>query len=232
MISSLVPDLSDQSPVSPDVFDNPADRVRDRYMNAVPEALSVDSDELTDIELRLDFLRVLDTRDIGRGDIAVVAVTADDLGKTPFELKLQTFQSVRAGQQIDFGDAGVTVYRNDPQGTIPRYIEYRILAVELDSEIRDAGKWLDELESDPNYKAVRDALIAAVGVAQPQIGVIAAGVDLLLQFVAGRLKANRDDQLIFVAGSYNTKIDRIRQGTRAAYYGTDYAQLAYSVRAG
>lgn len=219
--------------VSPDRFDRPSSLAVELENAVFVDAIKyVGPPSVTDVEMRLDRVLIYDKRDVGRGDIAIVAVTADDLAEEPFTLKMQTFQDVRNSQELTLGGTGLAIYRNEPAGTLPRFLEFRILVVELDQEIRDVGKWLDEVRKSDEYGKARDALISVLSLTAAGAGALAAGVDLLVQLVAARMKANRDDQLIFVAGSYNRAIDGLKIGRTPTVLSTDYVQVTYSIRAG
>lgn len=219
--------------VSPDRFDRPSSLAEELENAVFVDAIRyVGPPNMTDVEMRLDRVVIYDKRDIGRGDVAILAVTADDLAEEPFTLKAQTFENVRNSQELALGGTGLTIYRNEPRGKLPRFLEFRILLVELDQEIRDLGKWLDEVRKSDEYGKARDALIAVLSLTTAGAGALAAGVDLLVQLVAARMKANRDDQLIFIAGSYNQAIDGLKAGRTPTVQSTDYAQVTYSVRAG
>ena len=140
-------------------------------------ALSLDP-TITDVEMRLTEVFIFDNRDPGKGDIYLVTVVTADLAQEPFTLAIKTFEDIHDNEGLQLGPAGLTIYRN-PQGEIPRFLDYRILVMESDQEMRDAGEVLDEIRSNDKFKTVRDNLIAMATTGQPTAALIMAATDLV-----------------------------------------------------
>jgi len=221
----------------PDIVYRPSGEVEDMLMiNAMPRkaaaalrALSLDP-SITDVEMRLKEVFIFDNRDPGKGDIYLVTVVADNLSVEPFTIEIKAFEDIHDNEALQLGPAGLTIYRN-PQGQIPRFLDYRILVMESDQEMRQAGDVLNEIRNNDQFKVVRDNLIAMAATAQPTVALITAASDLVIGLIAQILKMNRDDQIIYVAGSFNDKIDDLGVKYGLIAHKNAYARLAYQVLA-
>lgn len=109
------------------------------------------------VRMSLKEVLVIDNRDIGRGDVYVVTVVADDIGPEPIDMTARTFQDIRKGQRLTLGPSGLAMYRHGLP--LPAYLDYRILVAESDQGLRDAGALLQEVRADPTFVSFRDNLI-------------------------------------------------------------------------
>jgi hypothetical protein len=221
----------------PDIVYRPSREIEYRLMiNAMPRkaaealrALSLDP-SITDVEMRLKEVFIFDNRDPGKGDIYLVTVVADNLSVEPFTIEIKVFEDIHDNEALPLGPAGLTIYRN-PQGQTPRFLDYRILVMESDQEIRQAGDVLNEIRNNDQFKEVRGNLIAMAATGQPTVALITAAADLVIGLIAQILKMNRDDQIIYVAGSFNDKIDDLGVKYGLIAHKNAYARLAYQVHA-
>lgn len=193
------------------------------------KALSLDP-SITDVVMRLKDVFIFNVRDPGKGDIYLVTVVADNLATKPFTLGVKTFEDIHDNEALQLGPAGVTIYMN-PEGIIPRFLDYRIMVMESDQEIRKVGEILSEIESNDQFKAVRDNLIAMAAAAQPTAALITTATDLVVGLIAQILKMNRDDQIIYIVGSFNDKIDDLGVKYGLIAQKNVYARVAYQVLA-
>ena len=200
----LVPDIVYRP--SSDVENLLASRGTYSKVRSVFKTLSLDP-SITDIEMRIKQVRILNNQEfIGTGDIYIVVVAVDDLSKKPITMQVKTFEGVRNNDELTLGPAGLAVYRN-PKGQIPRFLDYRLIVMESDQEKRDFGKLLADVEADTQFKSVRDGLIAMATATQPAAALVIAAADTIVNVISRVLKADRDDQVIYIAGSFNDKID-------------------------
>lgn len=221
----------------PDILYRPSGEIGDLLMiDAMPSkaaaalrALSLDA-SITDVEMRLREVFVIDVRDPGKGDIYVVTVVADDLGQEPLTLSIKTFEDIPDRTALPLAPQGVTVYRN-PKDRIPRFLDYRILVMESDHEIRQVGEALSEIQTNDQFKIVRENLVAVATSAQPAAALITAGTDLVVGLIAQILKMNKDDQIIYIVGSFNDKIDDLGVKYGPIAQKNAYARVAYQVLA-
>jgi hypothetical protein len=194
------------------------------------KALDSLAPSVTDVEMRLKEVFIYDVRDIGRGDVYIASVVGNDLTKEPFTLEVKTFQDVADGSGLQFGPGGIALYRN-PKGQIPRFLDFRLLVVESDEEIRDAGQVLEEIKGTDEYTKLRDSLIALAATGQLEVAALTAATDIVMTILIGILKSNRDDQLIYVAGSFNSKLDDLGVAYGLIHNATKYARVGYQVEA-
>jgi hypothetical protein len=221
----------------PDIVYRPSREIEYRLMiNAMPRKaaealrdLSLDP-SITDVEMRLKEVFIFDNRDPGKGDIYLVTVVADNLSVEPFTIEIKVFEDIHDNEALPLGPAGLTIYRN-PQGQTPRFLDYRILVMESDQEIRQAGDVLNEIRNNDQFKEVRGNLIAMAATGKPTVALITAAADLVIGLIAQILKMNRDDQIIYVAGSFNDKIDDLGVKYGLITHKNAYARLAYQVHA-
>lgn len=221
----------------PDILYRPSGELENMLMiNAMPikaasvlKALSLDP-SITDVEVRLKEVFIFDNRDPGKGDIYLVNVVTDNLSVEPFTLTIKTFEDIHDNEGLQIGPAGLTIYRN-PQGKVPRFLDYRIMVMESDQEIRQSGEVINEIRNNDQFKAVRENLIAMAAVAQPTAALITAATDLVIGLIAQILKMNEDDQIIYVAGSFNDKIDDLGVKYGPIAHKNEYARVSYQVLA-
>jgi hypothetical protein len=96
-------------------------------------------------------------------------------------------------------------------------------------ELRDADAVLDEIRADGTYKGFRDALLAITGATQPTIAPATAAADFAMVLVARILKMNRDDQLIYIAGSFDDAFDDLGVKHGLVPHKNRYAKVSYPV---
>ncbi len=206
----------------PDIIYRPSADIENlRMFNAMPkraamalEAIKVDPN-ITDIEMRLKNVFIIDNRDPGKGDIYIVTLVTDNVSKEPFSLNIKTFEDIHDNEALQIAPGGLTIYRN-PANTLPRYLDFRILVMESDQEMRDAGSLISEITSSEQFKSVRDGIIGMVVSTNPATALITAGADIVIGLISTILKMNRDDQIIYIVGSFNDKID---------HWGVDYGPI-------
>lgn len=182
------------------------------------------------VRMTLKEVFVFDNRDPGKGDIYLVTLVTDGIAAEPMRLEVKTFNDVSDGEALQFGPAGLAMYRNEP-GKLPRYLDYRILVAESDQELRDAGAVLDEVRNDGTYKSFRDGLLKLTGAAAPAIALATSAADFTMGLVARVLKMNRDDQLMYVAGSFDDAFDDLGTTLGPIPHKNSYARVTYQVQA-
>lgn len=223
----------------PDVIDRPSSaflgglEAKIAAGAASPSVLSLSLDpSVTDVEMRLTQVIISDARERGGAEVVLVTVMGDDSGDPPGLTKLQAFEGVKDNKALDLGPEGLTLYRNPKQGQVPRFLDFRIALIETDEDVRAIGNLVEEIEKNEDWQKLRDGIIALTAIAAPTAALVTAGVDLAMHIAAHFLKANQDDQLIQVAGSYNDKLDDLGVHRGLVFQSTKYATIAYQVRAG
>ena len=194
----------------PDVVHRPSAALRQAAIGRGPAArapmqASALDPAMRQIRMSLKDVLVIDNRDIGRGDIYVVTVVADDIGPEPIAMTARTFQDIRKGQRLTLGPSGIAMYRHGLP--LPAYLDYRILVAESDQGLRDAGALLQQVRADATFVSFRDSLIKVAATGAPAAALATAAADFTLQLVGRILASNRDDQLMYVAGSFDDAFD-------------------------
>ncbi|UOQ73567.1 hypothetical protein [Hymenobacter cellulosilyticus] len=169
---------------------------------------------VSNVRLSLKDVHIKRHGELGRAEVQVVTVVTDGISQEPIQLFSEVFENVQKWSHLPLGEGGVTLYRTDAQ-QIPAFLDYRILLTELDEDIRSVGNLLDAVRQDEQFAAARQALLAAAAVAAPPAALISASSDLVMNLVARVLKANKDDQMLLVRGSFDNAFDGL--GTK---YGT------------
>jgi len=190
-------------------------------------ALSLDP-KIKDVEMRLKEVFIFDNRDPGKGDIYLITVVTDNLASEPFTFQVKTFEDVSDNEALQIGPAGLSIYMN-PQGKIPRFLDYRILVMESDHEIRKASDILNDIRNNDQFKTVRDNLIAMAVTEQPTVTLITAAADLLIELISQILIMNKDDQIIYIVGSFNNNIDDLGVKYGPIAHKNKYARVKYQV---
>ena len=184
---------------------------------------------LRHVRMSLKDVLVIDNRDLGRGDIYLVTLVTDNLGPEPMEMSVKTFDDIAKHEHLTLGPAGLAMYRRS--APLPSFLDYRILVAESDQGLRDAGAVLDDVRADATYKSFRDNLIKVAGATAPAAALATAAADFTMQLVARILKANRDDQLMYVAGSFDDAFDNLGVPLGVVTHRNTFAEVKYVVEA-
>lgn len=227
-------DSSTSFTLVPDVVHRPSERQRQAAALGVgpqpPDAgTRALAPSVSQVRMSLKDVLVSDPRDIGRGDIYLVTLVADNVGPEPIEMAVRTFHDIRKGERLQLGPAGLAMYRRT--APLPAFIDYRILVAESDQGLRDAGGILDEVRADETFKSFRDSLLKVTGATAPTIALATAAADFTMNLVARILKANRDDQLIYIAGSFDDAFDDLGVPEGLITHRNDFVAVQYQVEA-
>jgi hypothetical protein len=229
--------LMSYNPV-PDIIHRPSEALRefasrgdlpDKVLERL-ETLSLDP-SIANVRMSLKEVFVIDNRDPGKGDIYLVTLVTDSIGPEPMALTLKTFDDIHDNEALQLGPGGLAIYRN-PMGQIPRYLDYRIMVIESDQELRDAGEVIQQIREDSTFKSFRDNLLAITGAGQPLIALATAAADFSMGLIARILKMNQDDQLIYIAGSFDDVFDDLGVKHGLVPHKNEFAKVSYQVEAG
>ena len=166
---------------------------------------------------------------LGPGEIQIISVVTDGVSTEPIQLHSEVFEGIRRKTELPLGPGGLTLYRTTT-GKIPEFLDYRILIIELDEDVRQAGAILDAVRQDTQFDQFRAALLTAAAVAAPPAALITAATDLTLNILTRLLKADKDDQLLLVQGSFSNTFDEL--GTRYGLINQSSrsAEISYEVQ--
>jgi len=78
---------------------------------------------------------------------------------------------------------------------------------------------------------MRDSIIAATAVGNVAVGLITSASDFVMGLIAILLLMNEDDQLIYVAGSFNDRIDDLGVKYGMIPHENDYVKINYQINA-
>jgi len=167
---------------------------------------------------------------LGPGEVQLLSVVSDGVSAEPIQMSSQVFEGVRRKTELPLGPGGLALYRT-MAGQIPEFLDYRILVLELDEDVRQAGAVLDAVRQDAQYLQFRDALLAAAAVAAPPAALITAATDFAFNTLARLLRADRDDQLLLVQGSFSNTFDDLGTKYGLITQSSRSAEISYDVQA-
>ena len=168
--------------------------------------------------------------ELGKGEIQLISVVTDGVSQEPIQLCSEVYQKVKRKTSLPIGVGGITLYRTE-QGRIPPFLDYRILVMELDDGARQAGELLDKVRQDDQFQTFKESLLQVTAFAAPQIALISAATDFTLNIIAKILKANKDDQLFLLRGSFDNAFDSLGVGFGEVTQGNQNITLKYDVEA-
>lgn len=147
---------------------------------------------------------------LSRAEVNVVTLAIDNDSKKPFELHAKTFERIPANSALELGPTGLTIYRKKTKA--PDFIEYRIMIMEVDTDIRTAGKLLQEVQDSEEYKAIYDKVAQAVAAGHPVASLLNEAGDLVINMIGRIMARNKDDQMIYIAGTFENIPEAIDRG--------------------
>ena len=105
--------------------------------------------------------------------------------------QIEGIEGIRDESEITFGDIGYCIYRSD---SIPEYMDWRLLAVERDEDVREIGEIMEGILTDPKFDTTAQTIVKMIaGAANPVYqGAVLVG-KFVLRAIASTLKNNRDD---------------------------------------
>jgi hypothetical protein len=168
-------------------------------------------------QLNLTGVYIIDNHEIGDGEVFLISTIVDGISKEPITVELKTFHGVKDDSALPLVDPGVTLYQNMQE--VPTFLDWRLIIGESDSPIRDKGAFLKELAKDDDWKSVTATLKTALSTANPVAGVVVGLVDGLVGVIGRIMEINNDDQIGYLAVSYNKTLDDLGAGVHKAKVG-------------
>ena len=165
---------------------------------------------------------------LSKAEIQLVSVVTDGVSAEPIQLYSELYEGIGRNTELPLGPSGVALYRTS-DGKVPQFLDYRILIMELDEDVRQAGELLDAVRQDDQFKQFRSALLAATTIASPPAALITAATDFALNLLARLLKANKDDQLLLLRGSFSNTFDELGTKYGLINQANSNAEIAYQV---
>lgn len=184
------------------------------------------------IDLRIREVVILDNFDGileqifgGSNEIKLVSLVFDGSSKEPLKFEVGTFPGIDKGKKLPLGNAGLTVYFSEPE-QMPRFIDWRLLVIEDDSDVRNAGKIIQQVQKTGEYKEILETI---VGLVNPTWGVVTKITSSVISLIASAMEQNQDDVISLYAASYNLVFDRLGQGVHTFYH-ENRSRVTYEIR--
>lgn len=165
------------------------------------------------IALRLRELRILDDFDGifgGSNEIKFVSVVNDGSAADPFKFEVGSFPGINPKQPLPLGDKGLLLYYAEPTD-YPNYLDWRLLVVEDDSDVRNAGLVIKDMQKSEAYKG--SLATAAKIAASPTVGAVIEVTNLVVGLIAGLMEQNDDDVISLFAATYTRAFDNLGVGS-------------------
>lgn len=164
------------------------------------------------VALRLRELTILDSFDGifgGSNEIKLVSVVNDGTGAEPFKFEVGAFPGINPKQPLPLGDKGLLLYYAEPS-EYPKYLDWRLLVVEDDSDVRNAGLIIKEMQKSDAFKG---AVASVAKMANPTVGAVIEVTNFVIGLVAGLMEQNQDDVVSLFAATYTRAFDNLGIGT-------------------
>ncbi|GGF04806.1 hypothetical protein GCM10011383_14930 [Hymenobacter cavernae] len=181
------------------------------------------------VRLSLKTVFIEKVRELGKGEIQVISIVTDGVSAEPIQLQAEVYKKVKKRSFLPIGPAGITLYRTETDGKVPGFLDYRILIMEVDEDIRKVGEMLDEVRQDKQFESFKQSLLAVTTFTAPQIALIGAAADLTLNLVAKIFKGKKDRQLYLLQGSFDNAFDDLGVGFGIISQGNENATITYQV---
>lgn len=116
---------------------------------------------------------------------------------------LTTIQNVKDNHEMTFGDTGYVLYQSE---RVPDYLDWILLAIESDRDVREIGEQMNAVVRDPGFDDfLSQTLTLAAAAANPSF-LAAVGIGkFVAKTFAQRLQKNQDDMLGILYTSLNRR---------------------------
>lgn len=180
------------------------------------------------VELALTEVRILDNFEGlfgGTNEIKLVSLVFDGNSAEPFHFQVSTFTGIKKDQPLPIGDRGIALYFSEPRN-LPRFLDWRLLVIEDDSDVRNAGRVIKEIQATNEYKAIVNSVI---GLVAPTWGVITQITSGVISLVARVMEQNKDDVISLFAATYTLAFDELGKGSHTLHQ-DGRSRIAYEIR--
>jgi hypothetical protein len=154
--------------------------------------------------------------------IVSLAVDANGKANPKIEWNHMPFPKVRVGGKVTMLGDGHLLYGPKNPG---EFVAISVLFMECDKEIREFGKFLEGFLADKVVARIAKGIIAA----RPEAAAILGVLKELTQFLAGRLKENKDDELFRTEGTFLRDHPCPYHIDRAYTIANDYIEASISI---
>ena len=109
-------------------------------------------------------------------------------------------QNVQSDHYFEFGDTGKILFKS---GTIPNSLDWIMLVMEMDQDVRTLGENIEAILPDEQVDSLSSNLLTMLGkVASPQTAAVVAISKALMKGITFFLKKNENDQLGIIEQSF------------------------------
>ena len=107
--------------------------------------------------------------------------------------EMKGIEGIRDNHTIPFGAGGYSLYRHEK---IPEYLDWTLLAIERDDDVRQTGAFIEEILQDKGFDGFTTSLVTVIGAAAnpAYAGAIAVG-KFVVAAIVRILKKNQDDRI-------------------------------------
>jgi hypothetical protein len=181
------------------IIDNHENRHVLRVFGADQAEIKLASFIATDQTRLPEMDELLITRDPRRQRELMAAAVASVIGSRV----LTTIQNVKDNHEMTFGDTGFVLYQSE---RIPDYLDWILLAIESDFDVREIGQEMSAVVNDPGFdNFLSHTLTLAAAAANPSF-LAAVGIGkFVAKTFAQRLQKNQDDMLGVLYTSLNRR---------------------------
>ena len=162
----------------------------------------------------------------GSNEIKLVSMVFDGASKDPFRFEVGSFPGIKKEKQLPLGDAGLALYFSESDA-LPRFLDWRLLIVEDDSDVRNAGKVIQQIQKTEEYKRIVDVALA---LADPTWDVVARIANTVISLVASVMEQNEDDIISLYAATYTLIFDHLGVGAHTFYH-EGRTRVKYEIKA-
>jgi len=114
-------------------------------------------------------------------------------------------EKVKKNHVFTFGNTGKVLYRSE---AIPERLDWLMLVVEIDRDIRNLGAHIDEILPDDRADGLASSVVSLAGLtAAPQVAAAVAISKFLLRSVTAFMEKNENDQVGLIEQSFIRSLD-------------------------
>ena len=160
-----------------------------------------------------------------QSDIYVVTTVTDGTSNNPLKLELKDFPHVKRGDKLSIGEFGVMMYERS--GTVPDYLDIRILVARNKQPTRDAGKALQDISNNNDFK---NAVSVLSSILSGPAGIVTGQIDNIVGIIGSILSIQNDDKILYYPVTVSKEFDDLGLGIHCD--GTQFVKFCYQIQLG
>lgn len=162
----------------------------------------------------------------GSNEIKLVSLVFDGASKDPFKFEVGSFPGIDTNKKLPIGDGGLALYFSEPD-QLPRFIDWRLLVIEDDSDVRNAAKIIHQVQKTANYNGIVEEAVGLVNSTWAAVTKITSSV---ISLIATAMEQNQDDVISLYAATYTLVFDSLGVGVHDIYH-EGHSRVKYEIRA-